>query len=364
MIGVELQRALDAFPLERWAAEHGFEKAGRDERAAPCPRCGKDAKLVVNVRRRRWHCWVCQRKEPRTVYDEHGTARVRHVTVEGGGGLLKLVAWFYGCTTAEAGRWVLRVSNPGPLATAALPGLEEAAVLLADDEDDELRPPPPPAGACPLTGDNLSYLASRRLGVGVARAYGLFSCVGGPYHRRVVFPTWGARGELLYWQARATWDPSEDEGRPGGHLKAMNPSRPRDGQPPELTSEHVLGNLHRAALLGGGRIALTEGPVSGIQAGDDGTWTHGKQLTAAHITAIVRAGVRAVDVMYDGPSAKEPEGAREEQLRAAQMLLLFVPQVRTVWLPWGDPGDYDRETNARFRAAGVDAARPSGVMRL
>ena len=47
-------------------------------------------------------------------------------------------------------------------------------------------------------------------------------------------------------------------------------------------------------------------------------------------------------MLWDGPSEKEPRGAWDEALRAADRLSAFV-DVRIVFLPWGDPGDYPRE---------------------
>lgn len=358
----ELVTALEAFPLERWLRDAGFEAAGHDEWVARCPRCGKDRKLSVELRKRRWKCWVCQRREVRQVRDPlTGASLPRMVTVEGGGGLLALLAWWYGVRRGEAAGWVLRVSKPVPAAMAQIPDLERAASAAGELDTTDLDPPDPPEGAGPLTGHNLRYLESRGISEGVARAYGIFGCHAGRYAGRIVFPAWGRSGELRYWQARATWSAAEDEARGRRHIKAINP--PRSDADPRLTSEHAVFNLHRAAAVGSGRVVLCEGPISAIQAGDDAVALWGKQLYPAQVRELVSAGVRDVDVMFDGPTEREPEGAWPEAVALVPLLQLFFNHVRLVRLPAGDPGDYTRAQNAAFRAYAAQQPR-SDITRI
>lgn len=326
----------------------GFRPGSRGEWSTTCPHCQKPEKLVLNVEKRRWHCWVCQREMLRV-----GRGGVtRRVTVVGGGGLLRLFVWFYRISSGEAADWAVRVSGSGPVSLALLPNLD-LAVSDADDDDDLLVPPPPPEGACPVDDDTLSFLASRRISVDVARAYGLFGCRGGRFDRRVVFPAWGPSGELLYWQARATWSPAEDERRGRRHIKVLNPERGDD----LLTSEHTVFNLCRAVQLGRGRVALCEGPISAIHAGDDAVALWGKQLYPAQIRALLVAGVREVEVMFDGPTAREPEGAWPEAVALVPFLSSFFERVWLVRVPEGDPGDHCRAQNAEFRRAATLASR-------
>lgn len=355
MLGDELVRAIDAFPLEAWLTDVGFALESQWERVARCPRCGKDDKLVANVRTRRWHCWTCQRKEPRAVRDPTtGLSVVRNVTVEGGGGVLALIAWWFGCRRGEAAAWILRIAKPLPVALAQIPTLERLAAAL-EHEPDELVPPAAPEGAGPLSAHNLCYLATRGIDEPMARAYGLFGCHSGRYAQRVVFPAWGRFGELRYWQARATWRAEDDEARGRRHIKAINP--PRD--PGLITSEHSVFNVHRATALGGGRVALCEGPVSAMKAADDATCVWGKQVSPHQITELVRAGVEEVDLWFDGPSEREPEGAWPEMRALAPLLQLFFRAVRLVFHPAGDPGDYTRAQNAEIRSRAVLLQRPN-----
>lgn len=340
MIGFELQRALEAFDLERWTAENGFERAGRVERATACPRCAKDDKLVVNVEKRTFKCWVCFRQETRSGAD----GRLQRVTVAGAGGVVRLVAWYYGCTNREAVAWLIAQAGS---AGGALSAVSVADIDVAVDAVEQIVrvPPPPPEGAAPLSGHNLQYLATRGLTADVARAYGLFGCDRGRYAGRVVFPAWGKTGELLYWQARATWPAADDEAKGRRHVKVLNPTR----SDVELTSEHTVFNLFRAAAIGRGTVCLCEGPVSAIRAGDDAVALWGKRLYPAQLREILRAGVTTVEVMFDGPTEREPEGAWADAVAIAPYLALFFSKVYIVRVPSGDPGDYDRAANAYFR---------------
>lgn len=349
MRGSELEHALAAFDLEGWLKSLGFQPRGHDEWTITCPRCGKPDKLSVNLRRKRWHCWVCARTELR-----QGPAGVRYVTVDGGGGVVALIAWIYGCARRDAAQWLLQQVVPEP-ALARIADLDRQLTHLEHSE--ALVPPDPPEGLSELDDVGLRYLAGRGIDPTVARAYRLLSCRGGRYHGRVIFPAWGPRGELLYWQARATWPASHDEAQGRRHIKAQNPPR----QEGRLTSEHTLFNLHRAVQVGGGRVALCEGPISAIKAGDDAVALWGKRLSTSQLGELVRAGVREVELMLDGPTETEPHGAWPEMFALAPWLSGFFERVWLVRVPAGDPGDYDRAACAAMRGARLKASSVSGV---
>jgi len=99
------------------------------------------------------------------------------------------------------------------------------------------------------------------------------------------------------------------------------------------------------------RVAIVEGPVDCIHAGPSAVATFGKKISLFQMLKLRKAGVRAVDLMWDGPSATEPEGAWPEMVATAPKLAgLF--DVRVVRLPRGDPGEYSRnELEALRRVA-------------
>jgi hypothetical protein len=148
----------------------------------------------------------------------------------------------------------------------------------------------------------------------------------------LVFPVWEER-RLVYWQARAMWDESEQP-RGTSYVKALNP--PKDVG---AVSSEVLMNLDVARHYP--RVAIVEGPVDCIKAGPSAVCTFGKRLYPRQLGKLIRAGVRAVDFMWDGPTEKEPQGALPEMLAAIPMLAPFF-DVNVVVLERGDPGERTR----------------------
>lgn len=178
-----------------------------------------------------------------------------------------------------------------------------------------------------------------------AREFGLGWCREGWLANRLIFPVWES-GRCIYWQARAMWDEREHNPEWGKFRKTLNPARERGGQIFYGSGDVVL-NCEQAARFP--RVAITEGPTSMIRVGPSAVATFGKQLQPAQIARLVAAGVRAVDFMWDGPSPKEPQGAWAQMIQAAGQLAPFM-DVRLVFLPHGDPGDFTREELETFRA--------------
>jgi DNA primase len=156
------------------------------------------------------------------------------------------------------------------------------------------------------------------------KAFGLFYCDGGRYANRLVFPVFEA-GQFVYYQARAMWKPRDGE----RYVKVLNPPK----QEGAAVSSEVLMNLDQAVQYP--RVCITEGPVDCVRAGVDAVCSFGKRLTYAQIARLLRAGVRAIDLLWDAD-------ARKEMMAIAPVLgALF--DLRLVWLPAGDPAEYTRE---------------------
>jgi hypothetical protein len=342
----ELTLAIKRFPLKGWLEAHAFEELQEGEWSGWCPKCAKEQKVVVNMAKRAWHCWFCQRKELKT---RHGVTKMR--VVEGGGGILRLLMWIDGMSMAEAIRAVLQAAHHDPAAIDAIPNLEFLVDVLEDVPAP--KPAPVPEFWQPITGI-LPYCAKRGITPADVQTFGLFWCAQGRYQNRLFFPAWEG-GELVYWQARAMWEESD---RPGERfVKSLNPIR-EDGM---LGSGDVVMNLEQAATFP--RVALVEGPIDCVHAGPSGAATYGKRISMSQLARLIRAGVQGIDLMWDGPSEREPVGAWPEMMRAAELLSLYF-DVRLVALPHGDPGDFPREVLDVFRARGVPAAALSPLARL
>lgn len=326
--------SIDRFDVVSYLEKFAARRIQADEVVLRCPACGKE-KLTVNTQRRTWHCWVC---EEFAIDYETGKRRA----VRGAGGLLALISLLEGIGREQAAELVR--SHGGLLGEEAW--MRGGAVEQARTVDLPVLPAiAPPEGALPIHG-NLPYLQKRGILEEDVRLFGLFWCGSGRYANRLVFPVYET-GRLVYYQARAMWEPTPWE----RFQKALNPPATAGG----ATAGEVLMNLDMARQYP--RVAIVEGPVDCVHTGPSAVCTFGKKITMIQMLKLRNAGVRAVDLMWDGPSASEPEGAWQEMLQTAPKLAgLF--DVRVVRLPRGDPGEYTRAELNAFRAQ----ARPIGTV--
>jgi hypothetical protein len=328
--------SIDRFDVSAYLEKFSPRRVQGDELVLCCPNCGKD-KLTVNTQRRTWHCWVCEEFAV-----DYQTGR-RHA-VRGAGGLLALIAMLEGIGREQAAELVR--THGGLLGEEAWMRGGQLEQLPQSFEFPTLPMIPPPEGATPIHG-TLPYLQKRGILEEDVRLFGLFWCASGRYANRVVFPVYDT-GRMVYYQARAMWEP-----HPGERFfqKALNPPAVQG----VATAGEVLMNLDAAKNFP--RVAIVEGPVDCIHAGPSAVATFGKKISLVQMLKLRQAGVRAVDLMWDGPSASEPEGAWPEMVAAAPKLAgLF--DVRLVRLPQGDPGEYSRGALETFRAQ----ARPVGAV--
>jgi len=292
-----------------------------------CPVCGKP-KLIVNVKKKTWHCWVCQKMGMRKTH-----AGIKLVALSGAGGLLDLIELLEGCSRKDAVDLVIAGSS---LKIADLYKIDKGELFFDEGVPPSLVAPtiPPPLGMMPISTKS-HYLVSRGISPSDAATFRLGWCRTGPYADRLVFPVY-EQSRLVYWQARAMW-----QLRPG-EKKVLNPK----SQPGYATSGEVLINLDVARQYP--RVCITEGPIDCVHAGYDAVATLGKHLSPVQVGKLIQAGVTAVDLMWDGPSEREPYGAWADMLVAGELLRPFV-DVRLVRLPCGDPGDWPREKLDYFR---------------
>ena len=335
-----LRTAIRAFDLGGFALKHGAEPGPREEWLLCCPLCGKE-KLTINVDRQTWHCWVCEQY----VVGTDGKRR----PIAGAGGVLDLIQLLEGISREQAVDLVMSGSIFAHVDCSVMPEME-----LHDELMRSFRAAPEisgPEGWQPVTGI-LPWMQKRGILLEDARAFGLGWCNAGRCKGRMIFPVWEDR-KFVYYQARAMWDP-----RPGeDHIKALNPPAMRGA----AVSSEVLMNLDQARHYP--RVAIVEGPTDCVRTGPDAVATFGKQIHASQIAKLRMAGVRAVDLMWDGPGPTEPRGAWDEMWAAAPLLSALF-DVRLVFLPWGDPGDYTRDQLNWFRYHGQPAQGASSVQTL
>lgn len=348
----ELLRVVEEFDLEPWLLDHGFSPTGgkksSEEWTGACPVCQSTKNLCVDTVKRGWHCWKCEAYED---YYDAREERWKRRPVQGAGGLLDLVCLLEGLEKREAIEFMAQHSVLGG-------SLEELPDLLTKDEapEGEGLPVDPPPGWAPIHFP-LPYMIRRGITMEDARWLGLFWVPSGRFGNRLVFPVWES-GRLMYWQARAMYE--ADECPPGSFVKSLNPTK----LPGQLGKSDVLMNLDVARTYP--RVAIVEGPTDLVRAGPSAVCTFGKTISPAQIAKLSAAGVKAVDLMWDGPkpgSTSEPQGAWPEMLAVAPRLSMFF-DVRLVFLPENDPGSYTRDQLDMFRHVAVPSGFNSGLATL
>ena len=343
---MNLNRISKQFDLESFLQDHGFRELNNSEWIGLCPECGK-SKLAVNTNKRQWHCWVCQDSEDS--FDPI-TGTWSRKSTHGAGGVLRLIQWLEGVEFKEAVE-IARL-NGG----AIQPIHQIKPVQKIEPRPTMFRPVDPPEFAAPIPETGLPFLQERGITTADVTQFGLFWCPMGRYANRLVFPVWDDQGRLIYWQARAMYP--EAEAPPNRRfIKVLNPPKTEGC----AVSSEVLGNLQQARHYP--RVCLVEGPIDAVHVGPDAVWTFGKKLHTAQISRLLEAGVRAVDLMWDGPTPSEPDGAHPEMLRIAPQLACYF-DVRLCFISQGDPGDHPRETLSALRATGVPFSSLSRTAQL
>lgn len=331
-----LKQAIERFDMRSYAMNLGVAaEMPNGELIVGCPTCGKE-KLCVNPKKRTWHCWVCEEYGPADAFG-------RRLPVKGAGGLVALIQLMESVDKRTAVERVLSIAAFTSEELAQIPEGDLKAGFL--ELADSANPIQPPEGLVAVNGI-LPYMHRRGITLEDAQMFGLGWCSHGRYANRLVFPVW-ERGQLVYFQARAMWEEAEHTPRfpEDRYIKALNPGR-RDGA---AVSSEVLMNLDQARAFP--RVAIVEGPMDAVKAGPSAVCTFGKKISATQVAKLLRAGVKALDFMWDGPSPTEPHGAWPEMFAAAPMLgALF--DLRLVFLPSGDPGQRSRTELDWHRAHG------------
>jgi len=329
-MNTDMEHVVRSFDLNSYLKKFGANQLPKDEWSMVCPICNRE-KLVVNARKKQWHCWVCEE------YKMIPGGKKR--AVRGAGGLLSLVGLLENCSIDQARQ---KVTGEGSFRGSYFSTQGEHTY---NDKPAEI---PPPVGWKSIH-TVLPYCAERGITLEDIRQFGLVFCDVGKYRNRLIFPIW-EKGKLVYYQARAMW-----KARPGeNYIKALNP--PSDVGAASPTE--VVMNLDVAKHFD--RVAVVEGPIDCVHAGPSAVCTLGKRISVAQMLKMKKAGVQAIDLIWDGPTETEPEGAWPEMRQAASQLA-GIFDTRLVFLPHGDPGDYTRAELEQFRRKARPAAAVSGL---
>lgn len=315
------------FDLEKYLMRFNPKSYSTSEWVLTCPICGRD-KLVVNIRKKLWHCWICQEYGR----NEYG----KRIPIKGAGNIVHLVMLLDKVSYQVAQQFVKDSIG------IAYKGFSYDNIQVDTINFKEKEIPYPPYSKR-ITGI-LPYCYERGITIEDVQYFGLFYCDGGRYRNRLMFPVY-EEGKLIFYQGRAMWKAIPGE----VYLKSMNPTKDSG----VAGNKDVLFNLENASQWN--RVVITEGPIDAIHVGYDSVCTFGKHITEKQILKLCQYNIRNVDLMWDGPSDIEPFGAIKEMFEVLP-LLSGVFNTRVVFLPKGDPGDYSRNDLSIIRS---NCSRPA-----
>lgn len=331
-----LERAIVAFQMAPFARAVG----GRKESPSPlshewlftCPHCGS-SRLRFNAQKRAGVCWSCRKG-----FETFSLVR----------DILKLdefgaVEWF-------VSRYVGGDSSAASLSSALTPmeAPKPAVRRLAQikwPEGAEILTAP-----CAPHARAWDYLTRRSIDVHMVREFGLAYGRSGRVRERIVFPC-RMDGTLVYWQARATWDPPPHlEGaelrewkEKTGYIKSINPivNGALDPQ-----AHEVLFNYERASVEP--HVVICEGPVDAIKVGVHAIALLGKVAGPVKLERLKRSRAKRFTIYLDNGTEE-----RASAINIAKELSAMA-EVRICTPPPGyDAGALDRATNAAIVGAAV-----------
>lgn len=359
----ELQRALERFDARRFAEKHGGRKESKSARSHEyllnCPLC-RGHNLRWNSSKRAWICWNCQTT----------------------GDTLYLIQLLERCSREAAidivfGDYVGGDARLELSQLAVLPQLAEPAARLR-----RLPPMPLPQGSVPAAQNGFvrQYLLRRGITDAMMADWRIAAGTAGRERDHALFPVF-MDGALVYWQARAAWDPpaglSKEERRAWvertHYRKTLNPTapcwspaQPSPENPARCRNCHRLVIEHQAAPPAGQEpasggevlfnfdrarhsphVVVCEGPADAIKVGPHAVALFGKG-TEQKIQRLRQMPASRYTIYLD---RGEEERAKAREIAAA---LSGYAQVFVAEPPEGhDAGSLTSEQNAAVVAAAV-----------
>jgi hypothetical protein len=209
----------------------------------------------------------------------------------------------------------------------------------------------------PMHARARAYLASRGIFRDAISEYGIGFARTGRLANYVIFPVF-MDGGLVYWQARATWDPPHGATRDyrkaweraTKYRKTLNPVSYGGA----TTADQVIFNYDRARAEP--HVVVCEGPVDAIKVGAHAVALLGKASSPTKIERLLRLPAQRYTVYLD-PGEAEREKAEE----LATQLSEFAPTFIATPPPGYDPGALTQEQNT-YVIANAPPFKPTGLV--
>ena len=341
----ELRRALEQFDAKAFAKRHAGWKESRSDQSHEylfyCPVCSGH-NLRWNSAKGAWICWNCRRT----------------------GDTITLIQVLERTDREGAIRYLLDgyVGGDANLSLSEIATLPDARRI----ERKKLKRlplmawPPMVMRVGRQHAQAYAYIRGRGITDDQIDIYQISVGMTGRLKNYIVFPVF-MDGGLVYWQARASWNPPEgysDEMRRQWikayhYRKNLNPINPPSGIR-QATAGEVIYNYDRA--LNEPHVVIVEGPVDAIKVGPHAVALLGKG-TDAKIERLRRMRAQRYTVYLDRGVLKPGQVVTEEREKAewiARELDGFAPTYIATPPAELDPGDLTTEQNSRF----IEIAEP------
>lgn len=338
----KVTRAILSFDAKAFVKKHGGHKESTSDRSheylLECPFC-QGHNLRWNARKGTgvWVCWNC-RKTGDTIF---------------------LIQIFERCDREDAIKFLFDgyVGGDAQLFLSEIASMPQP-IVLGRKKLNRLPIMNWPAMVARVTiahAPAYSYLLDRGITAQQIEEYHIGVGLGGWLKDYVVFPVY-MDGGLVYWQARATWNPPAGLSKPAKkawidatkYRKNLNPLNPPKGAPPQAIAGEVLFNYDRASTFE--HVVICEGPVDGIKIGPHATGLLGKG-TDTKIERLRRMNAKYYTVYLDRGIVKPGELKSEERQKAefiALELAGFAPTYIAEPPEGFDAGALSFEQNSRI----------------
>lgn len=205
------------------------------------------------------------------------------------------------------------------------------------EEENEIKEIELPHGYEPIEGPH-PYLKKRGIPWQYAQRHDWGISVAGYTKDRIIVPTF-MNNKLVFWQARATWEPSDVETEDENDImlkKVLNPKG--------ASARHVLYNYDRAKEYE--TIVIVEGFIDAVKVGPNAVATNGKNLHPAQVEFLRRTKAKKIIMLWDADSwtdGRMLHGKRKpsSMQKAVELLRSANFEVLAAQLPAGrDPGSF------------------------
>jgi len=311
---------LDTFLIDQDIAWKRYAAGDHDETAINCPKCHERGEDKPDTKQK---CWINQTAGNFHCYRCHWS-----------GNLTRLVQAFVGGSYLNA----IKIIRGRAVDQMEFMNLKlHLEPFHKFDEDIEVKEVDLPHGYEPIEGPH-PYLEKRGVPWQYAAHYDWGISTAGYTKDRVIVPTF-MESKLVFWQARATWEPDDVETEDENDIKLKKVLNPKGA-----SARHVLYNYDIAKKYE--TIVIVEGFMDAAKVGPNAVATNGKTLHGQQVEWLRKTKAKKIVLLWDNDAwtdgkAKSGKKRLSSIQKATELLRSGGFEVLVAQMPPGrDPGSY------------------------